>query len=107
MTQITITEALDRIGLTKETGEVFGVRFIKRTTGEERAMACRYGVRRGVKGTGLAFNPADKDLLCVFDMGKKPTTEAELQGAFRMIAVEGIFELSMRGEKFDVFHPKE
>jgi hypothetical protein len=38
--------------------------------GSTRKMNARLGVRQGVKGTGLKFNPVDHGLMTVFDMKK-------------------------------------
>ena len=48
-------------------GKVFSAKFTKRD-GTIRVMNCRRGVRKNVKGVGLAFNPQDKGLLGVWDM---------------------------------------
>ena len=34
-------------------GKIFGVKFIKRSTGDIRTMSARLGVSKGVKGIGL------------------------------------------------------
>ena len=47
---------------------VFAVDFIKRTTGGKRHMVCRYGVRIGLKGVGLAFDPDAYQLIVVWDV---------------------------------------
>ena len=52
-------------------GKIFGVSFIKRTNGELRHMSARRGVRKGVTGEGLKYDPESKQLLTVYDMNKK------------------------------------
>jgi len=52
----------------KNDGKIFTVVFIKRTNGKERKMNCRKGVRKGVTGEGLRFDPIKKGLVPVFDM---------------------------------------
>ena len=47
---ISPTEAVEKIEAAKGSGRVFGVRFIKRTTGEVRDMNCRGGVRKHLRG---------------------------------------------------------
>ena len=82
-------------------GKVFGVRFIKRTTGDVRNMSARLGVRKylknpdgnGVDNGGLKFSPTKKGLQVVFDMNK---TE------YRMISLEGLTRLTINNEKFEV-----
>jgi hypothetical protein len=62
---------------------MFSVTFIKKD-GSIRRMVARLGVRKGVKGKGMSFNPSDKGLMVVFDMHKRE---------FRMINLETIVEL--------------
>jgi hypothetical protein len=62
---------------------MFSVTFIKKD-GSLRRMVARLGVRKGVKGIGMSFNPSDKGLMVVFDMHKRE---------FRMINLETIVEL--------------
>jgi|SRR6516164_9462335 hypothetical protein len=56
-----------------ERGYTFHVHFIKRTTGEERKMVCRLGVKKGVKGV---LKPGERkaedaatDNITVYEMG--------------------------------------
>ena len=51
--------------------KIFTVTFVKRTTGEVRTMNAMRGVRKGVTGQGLSFNPSEKNLLTVYDMKKQ------------------------------------
>lgn len=74
-------------------GQIFTVVFVKRTTGELRTMNCRKGVKKGVTGEGLAFDPNEKGLIPVFDM------KAD---GFRMISIEGIREIRAGGERYEV-----
>lgn len=78
-------------------GHVFTVEFIKRTNGEHRVMNCRRGVKKGVKGVGLAYDPAKKNLLGVYDMQKLTYDEdgEPSKGAFRMINLEDLISLKM------------
>jgi hypothetical protein len=62
---------------------MFSVTFIKKD-GSLRRMVARLGVRKGVKGVGMSFNPSDKGLMVVFDMHKRE---------FRMINLNTITEL--------------
>ena len=72
-------------------GKLFTVEFIKRTTGEIRVMNARRGVRKGVKGVGLRYNPAEYSLLNVYDMQ---------DGGFRSINLENLVALRMGGKKY-------
>jgi len=65
-------------------GKFFGVTFIKRTTGESRNLNGRLGVKKYVKGIGLAFSPQEKELIVVYDVKKR---------GYRMIPEEGIISL--------------
>lgn len=51
--------------------KIFTVTFRKRTTGELRTMNAMRGVRKGVSGEGLPFDPSEKNLLTVYDMKKR------------------------------------
>lgn len=83
----TIRELLQRNG-----GKIFRVTFIKRTDGTERVMVCRIGVRKGVTGAGLAFDPAKKNLLTVYDVQKE---------GHRMVNLETVISVAMLGETFE------
>lgn len=104
---IPISKALELIESTRDTGTVFGVCFEKRSTGELRTMAARFGVTKGVTGVGMSYDPKTKNLLCVYDMnvlGTDPETEERLKGAFRMINITGIRTLTLRGTSYVVTH---
>lgn len=51
-------------------GRFFQVTFIKRD-GTTRHMTARLGVRKHVRGTGMAYSPRDKGLMTVWDTVKK------------------------------------
>lgn len=73
----------------KETeGKIFSVQFVKKN-GDIRDMVCRLGVTKGVTGVGMSYNPADHNLVTVFDMQK---------GEFRMINMETIIKMKLNGE---------
>lgn len=72
----------------KAENTIFSVKFIKKD-GSERKMNCRLNVKKGVKGVGMAYDPIEKGLLPVFDMEK---------GGFRMINLNTILELKIKGE---------
>jgi hypothetical protein len=91
--KISITEAINKIQEAKQTGLVFGVTFVKRTNGEERDMNCRGGVKKGVTGVGMDYDPADHNLITVYDMQK---------GAFRHINCDTITRVTMNGVTFTV-----
>jgi hypothetical protein len=48
-------------------GQICTITFVKKN-GDVRVMNGRVGVKKGVKGVGHKFNPADKGLLQFFDI---------------------------------------
>lgn len=66
----------------------FSVEFIKRTNGERRKMVCRK-----VSGDGLSYDPADRGLLCVKDVGLRQ---------YRMVNLDGLISLKVDGQVFEV-----
>ena len=73
--------------------QFFTVTFVKRSNGELRTMNCRKGVTIGVNGNGMKFNPADHDLVTVWDVQKRD---------FRSIPLDSIREISMAGNEYIV-----
>lgn len=90
-------EAVNIINAQKGEGVFFGVEFIKRTTGELRKMVCRGGVQKHLKGGTLAYDPAKKNLIGVWDSTVEDNTKA-----YRMISVEGIKTLNAGGVEYQV-----
>ena len=86
-----LIETMDAIR--KSNGKIFRVEFIKRTTGEKRVMVCRLGVKKGVNGKGLKFDPTKKALMPVFDMQKQE---------WRMINLATIISLQVCGEEVKI-----
>ena len=82
-------------------GQIMTVKFTKRTTGEERTMVCRTGVKRHLKdptapqSLSLARQDIENTLLRVFDMQKR---------AYRMISLESVREIKSGGEIFTARH---
>jgi hypothetical protein len=83
----TINETLEQIQTAENT--FFHVEFIKKD-GSLRKMNCRLNVKKGVKGTGMSYNPIEKGLLPVWDTDKKN---------FRMISLNTITKLKIKGEE--------
>ena len=90
MTQITKNQAKQKIFATN--GKIFRALFTKKN-GELREMICRLGVRKYVNGTGRSFDPADYELIGVFDM------QAD---GHRMINVNTLEALTIEGERYEV-----
>ena len=90
MAKITKGEAARMIEV--EAGsQIFGVTFIKKN-GDLRKMAARLSVKKGVTGAGLKFDPREKGLLVAYDMNN----------GFRMINIDTLQSLSIRGQVFEV-----
>jgi len=64
-------------------GRIFRANFVKKDN-SLRTMVCRLGVKKGVKGIGMSYNPAEKGLIGVFDMQKNE---------FRMINIKTLHSL--------------
>ena len=96
MPSISLEQAANLV--TDSNGKIFGVTFIKRTTGELRKMTCRVGVSKYVTGVGRKFDPAQKNLLGVYE------TNTDREGAenYRMIDLNGIVELRINGNQYEV-----
>lgn len=77
-------------------GQIFGVSFIKRSTGELRIMSARLGVHSYLKGGRRSYDPKEHGLICVFDLNAK---------GYRSIPVEGLLSLSLNGEEYAVKDP--
>jgi hypothetical protein len=73
-----INDIIDLLG-----NKIFTVTFIKKD-GSTRIMNARRGVKKGVKGVGLNYNPIEKELISVYDMQKQ---------AFRMINAKTITQI--------------
>lgn len=83
-------QALNLIKSSK--GRVFGVTFVKKN-GDVRDMGARLGVKKGVTGAGMKYNPADHDLITAFDMTKKN---------FRMINLQTLQRLTLDKETYEI-----
>lgn len=90
METISIPQAKELIKESK--GKIFTCTFIKKD-GTLREMNCRQGVKKGVKGKGLAFDPKTKGLIPVFDMQG---------GHFRMINEKTLQTLTILGEMYEI-----
>jgi hypothetical protein len=90
-TIITMQEAADLLTATE--GRIFSVRFAKRTTGEERVMTARTGVKKHLRGGSPAYSFAAHSLLSVYDLGAK---------GYRSIPLDGIISLREGGEEYVV-----
>lgn len=69
--------------------KLFAVKFVKRTTGEERHMVCRLGVKKHLKGGPAAYDPTEKNLLFVFDFQKND---------YRSIPLDNLLAVKVAGD---------
>lgn len=101
-------------------GKIFRVDFIKRSDGTERRIVCRKGVKEFVSGEGAAYDPKEKNLVCVWDCTKYAELKAEWQQehpkeeftkeirqvlgakAYRSINLEMIIRLKVEGVEYVV-----
>lgn len=88
MTQIDIVRQAVQEIRSRAEDTIFSCHFIKKDN-TLRKMVCRLGVQKGVKGVGMAYDPTEKALLCVYDMQKS---------GFRMINLKTIQRLQIKGE---------
>lgn len=66
-------------------GKIFTVRFTKRSTGEDRVMNCRLGVKKHLKGGSKAYDDREHRLITVYDLKSE---------GYRCIPLEGVYELN-------------
>jgi hypothetical protein len=71
-------------------GKFFTVTFVKKD-GTIRTMTARTGVRKGVTGQGLKFNPSERNLKVVW------SCDAE---TFRMINLNTILGIKFKGKNY-------
>lgn len=71
---------------------LFGITFIKKN-GEVRKLHGRLGVKKGLTGKGMAYNPTKKNLMVVWDMQKH---------AYRMVNCDTITEIRTNGQTLKV-----
>ena len=91
MTQ-TITKEQAYEKMTQSSGKIFTVNFVKKD-GSNRAMNCRLGVKKHLKGGVLRYNPKAKNLLGIFDLYKQ---------AYRMVNLTTIYRLKIEGKEYEV-----
>lgn len=92
--QTTTVDANEVPGILRTAGStIFTVNFTKRSNGELRTMNCRMGVKKDVKGVGMAYAPKAYDLLNVYDVQSK---------GHRMIALDAVNWIKLRGHTYTV-----
>ena len=90
MKRISRKKALEKIYATA--GRIFYAEYIKRD-GSLRRMTARLGVRKGVTGKGMRYNPLERGLLPVFDMDRAD---------WRMVNLNTLQRLSVDHERYQV-----
>ena len=90
---ISLKEAQNLCRERKATGKWFGVKVVKRLDGTLRNFTARGGVTKHLKGGELAFDPAKKRVLGIFDAKAKN---------YRFINLDGIVEVRTTGHRYVV-----
>ncbi len=91
----TIVDAFNFIE--ESNGRIFSVKFISRTTHELREMTCRTGVKKHLKGGQRAYDPAEHNLVYVYDMGEK---------GYRCFPLDGLKEIKIDGKWHTIVTPE-
>jgi hypothetical protein len=76
--------------LLRERGGIFNVKFHK-ADGTLRSMNARFGVRKGVTGKGLKYNPSERSNIIVYSMK---------DNGFRTINYDRIVSIKFNGSTF-------
>ena len=100
MQEITIQEAVQKIQ-DLPNGTIYSVLFVKKD-GTDRLMNSIRGTSRGVKGVGMAYDPAEKGLLPVYDLQAAKKDPENPNKAWRMVNLESIKEIKCGGLTFQV-----
>jgi hypothetical protein len=79
--------------INSQNGKIFSVVFEKRSTGVDRLMVCRKGVKKHLNGGELKYNPSSRNLISVFDLQAN---------GYRSISVEGIKKVKANGKEYVV-----
>lgn len=71
-------------------GKIFSATFIK-NDGSIRVMSCRTGVRKGLKGKGLGYDPRKNRIIIVWDMNAD---------GYRSIKTDRLRSISVQGKTY-------
>ena len=74
----------------RSTGGIFNVRFYKKD-GTKRSINARFGVRKGVNGVGLKYDPASRNNIIVYSM---------VDSGFRTINLDSIYRIKFNGQEY-------
>jgi len=93
---------IQAVELIKDTNNIFTVTFIKKDN-TLREMNCRLNVSKYTNGKGQAYNPADYDLLTVYDMKEaRKLEDIDKAKAYRNINLRTLQTLTVNGESFKI-----
>ena len=82
-----IEKVIDLLG-----DKIFTVTFVKKD-GSIRVMNARRGVKKGVKGVGMSYDPTQKDLVVVFDMQKEALKQDDVWSKRFIYIFSGLWSL--------------
>ena len=91
--EVTLKQAQIIVRGRKAAGKWFGVDVVKRTTGSKRRFCARGGVKVGVTGEGLKFDPEKKRILGIYD---------RVARGHRFIDLDAITEVRIKGVRYIV-----
>jgi len=89
---ITKKEAKHLLNKMRNDNRMFSLEFIKKD-GTKRVMLARFNVSKGLTGKGQRYNPADHDLINVYDMNKS---------AYRSVPLNRLLWLRTKGKRYYV-----
>ena len=89
---ITKKEAKHLLNTMRNDNRMFSLEFIKKD-GTKRIMLARFNVTKGLTGKGQRYNPADYDLINVYDMNKS---------AYRSVPLNRLLWLRTKGKRYYV-----
>lgn len=87
-----ISKATAKDFIQSTNGRIFTATY-KKKDASERTMNCRLGVRKGVTGAGMKYNPAEYNLIPVYDMQNN---------GFRMVNLSTITKLTIADNTYEV-----
>lgn len=77
---------------------IFNISFVKRSTGEVRAMTARFRVRSALKGGKLPYDPEKHNLMTVYDLVGNPETGSK--PGYKMVNLDQLIDLKIRGRYY-------
>lgn len=92
MVEITKKEAVNLLQ-NRKSGRFFTVTFVKRSNGEVRVMNCRKGVTKHLRGGELRYDPAQKNLITVYDIPKRAYRSVNLEAVKEIRADKNIYSV--------------